>query len=125
MIVISFDAECVNQNTAPEIANLSRDDRFCVGITGNMTQDQREILEAQHVPVQVPGEQHLRIAPPLLLWSRLLPGDDKVATLRKVDERVTARQYWHVDPKARDLTVDARGWVHMNLAALIEKVRAA
>lgn len=127
MIAISFDAECVNQHTAPDIAALSRDERFCVGITGDMAEEQHEILEAQHVPVTVPGETRPRIAPPLLLWSRLLSGDDKAATLRKIGQRVSAHRLWHVvntDPV--DLSfVDAPDWLLLTMAQLAEKLRAA
>lgn len=126
MIAISFDAECVNQHTAPEIAALSRDERFCVGITGDMTEEQREILLAQHVPVQVPGEQHVRIAPPLLLWSRLLPGDDKAATLRKIEQRVSAHRFWHVANKTIfNFAVQTSTWDHMDLTTLAKKLQVA
>ncbi len=135
MIVISFDAECVNQNTAPEIAALSRDERFCVGITGDMTEEQREILLAQHAPVRVGNER--RLAPPLLLWSRLLPGDDKTTTLRKVHQRLpNASKFWHVEPSTRvgqvwsvtpspNLGKVVDGWQHISLPTLGEKLAAA
>lgn len=122
MIVISFDAECVNQNTAPEIAGLSRDPRYCVGITGEMTEEQREILLAQHVPVRVGDE--VRLAPPLLLWSKLLPGDYMAATLRKVRERLpNASKFWHVMP-SNNFNQVADGWHHIDLATLSEKLAA-
>ena len=127
MIVISFDAECVNQNTAPEIAALSRDERFCVGITGDMTEEQREILLAQHVPVHVGNER--RLVPPLLLWSRPLPGDDKTTTLRKVEQRASAHRFWHVvdadEPVDVKIVDGLPGWIPVVLSRLAEKLAAA
>lgn len=125
MIVISFDAECVTQHTAPEIAALSRDERFCVGITGDMTEEQREILLAQHVPVLVPGETRPRMATPLLLWSRLLPGDNRKRTLQKVYERLpNASKFWHVVAHQSFGELED-GWEQIDVVALAEKLRAA
>ena len=122
MIVISFDAECVNQNTAPDIAGLSRDPRYCVGITGEMTEDQREILEAQHVPVRVGNETQM--APPLLLWSRPR-GDSKLKTWHKIRQRIPqARRYLHVCDKPSAVYPGGDWWA-LTFAALAKELAAA
>ena len=126
MIVLSFDAECINQNTAPDIAGLSRDPRFCVGITGEMSEEAREILEAQHVPVRVGNSDKVQMAPPLLLWSRPR-GDDKAKTLKKIRQRIPqVHQFWHVVGKSTPLHPrTAPGWSMVALKTLAEKLKAA